>query len=123
MEDRHCPVPSHHPSHEWKAADAWVHCTGQAVVTPDGHEIARAQIAKHGQDRYPTVALQALKLAEETGELAGALLKSDGFGSDPRVRKEYADAGLALYELGNKLGLDLIQMMRELVETDDRRFG
>jgi NTP pyrophosphatase (non-canonical NTP hydrolase) len=101
---------------------------GQLNLT-DGHELARFQITRHGRDRYPTAYLQYIKLASETGELGDALLKHDpGYdGMEPEVmahiRDEYADAGLALFELGNKLGLDLPECMQALVARDTRDFS
>lgn len=89
----------------------------------DGHDLA-AQILKiHGTDRYPHPNDQALKLAEETGELAGAILKRAVAGNLDAVKKEYGDAGIALFELGNKLGIDLITCMRKVVENETRTFG
>ena len=91
----------------------------------EGHDLARAQIAKHGKDRYPTVARQYAKVLDEAGELAEALIDL----ADHRLpeffeaaREEYADLGLAYYELGNKLGIDAIEAMRRLVERDKRTF-
>ena len=84
-----------------------------------GHDLARELIAKHGTDRYPTVDAQALKALEELGELAGAILKGH---SREAVAKEYADAGLALYALGDKLGIDLDQAMSEVVQGETRTF-
>jgi NTP pyrophosphatase (non-canonical NTP hydrolase) len=88
-----------------------------------GHELIREIIAKHRADRYPTVELAAMKVAEELGELMAELLRglyvpmpSDG------TRKEYADVGLALYGLGNVLGLDLDEEMRRVAENETRRF-
>jgi NTP pyrophosphatase (non-canonical NTP hydrolase) len=87
---------------------------------PDGHKLARLLIAKHGVDRYPTVHAQLLKVLGELGELAEAVLK----GLDPaKVAKEYADTGLGLFELGNKLGIDLEDAMRHVVDTETRTFG
>jgi NTP pyrophosphatase (non-canonical NTP hydrolase) len=86
----------------------------------NGHELARAIIAKHGVDRYPDVHSQLLKLTEELGELAGAVLK----GRDPEaVAKEYGDVGLALCALGTKLGLDLGECMNAVVAGETRVFA
>lgn len=103
----------------------------------NGHELARQIIAKHGTDRYPTVPLQALKALEELGELAGAILKAADWsmltGPDgpyrlteealAKIRKEYGDAGLALFELGNKLGLSLNECMTSVVVDETRTFA
>jgi hypothetical protein len=86
-----------------------------------GHAIAAEQIAKPGADRCPTVRDQMIKAANEFGELAGALIKHD-LQDHPDVRRAYAGMGLSLYELGNKLGLDLIACMAELVSNDERDF-
>jgi NTP pyrophosphatase (non-canonical NTP hydrolase) len=111
------PVPD--PRQRTSAARASTRGSG------GGHGLARAQIARHGRDRYPTAALQALKACAETGELADAVLKYADSPSPEnleRVREEYADAGLALFALGDKLGLDLIVSMMRLVENDERVF-
>jgi NTP pyrophosphatase (non-canonical NTP hydrolase) len=90
-------------------------------VSVSGHELARELIARHGTDRYPTPELQALKVVEELGELVREILRDGG---DPvRVRKEYADTGLALYALGDKLGMDLEAEMAEVVGNETRRFA
>ena len=88
-----------------------------------GHLLTRELIAKHGTDRYPTVQLQVIKCLEELGELAGAVLEDDGSPEcRARIRKEYADAGLALHALGDKLGLDLIREMATVVSDETRTF-
>ncbi len=85
-----------------------------------GHELVREIIAKHGVDRYPAAPLAVLKVMEELGELVAEILKA---GADPeRIRKEYADTGLALYGLGNVLGLNLETEMRAVVDGETRRF-
>lgn len=91
----------------------------EAVLASDGHELGRAIIAKHGIDRTPTIDTQALKLVEELGELVGAILKKRGFAA---VRKEYGDVGLCLHNLGNKLGLDLLDCMTAVVNGETRTF-
>jgi hypothetical protein len=109
-----------------------------------GHALSRAQISKHGRDRYPTVGAQYSKVLDEAGELGEALFAMaarlpphshdddgtvegcPGCFTDPdlaEVRKEYADVGLALYALGDKLGLDLLACMSELVHDDERTFA
>jgi NTP pyrophosphatase (non-canonical NTP hydrolase) len=85
-----------------------------------GHELARALIAKHQVDRYPTTLRNLGKVTEELGELWGAILKEKG---DEAIRKEYADVGLALYALGGKLGLDLDECMRHVVDNETRTFA
>lgn len=103
-------------------------------MTETGHDLATRLIAKHGTDRYPQPTEQALKVAAEVGELADAILKHpflrDAHGAHlgntaacDHIRKEYADAGLALYELGTKLGLDLMACMAEVVERETRTFS
>ncbi len=85
-----------------------------------GQQLARELIAKHGVDRYPTAELNALKVVEELGELVAEILKAGG---DPdRIRKEYADTGLALHALGGKLGLNLDDEMAAVVDGETRRF-
>ena len=85
-----------------------------------GHDLARQLIVKHGVDRYPTTELNLGKVTEELGELWGAILK--GHDRD-KVRKEYADVGLALYALGDKLGMSLDASMRAVVEGETRNFA
>lgn len=85
-----------------------------------GHHLARELITKHGVDRYPTAQSQLGKVTEEVGELWGALLKAKG---DAAVRKEYGDVGLALYALGDKLGLDLDECMRQVYDGETRVFA
>ena len=89
---------------------------------PSGHDIASEQISRHGMDRYPTVEKQLGKVADELTELALAIGGSRGLPTDA-VEAEYADVGLALYELGNKMGIDLITAMCKLVAADARKFG
>jgi NTP pyrophosphatase (non-canonical NTP hydrolase) len=98
-----------------------------------GHILARELIRKHGVDRYPTVPAQFSKLLDEIGELSEALI-IHGPGACPqhetahtlavceKVRKEFADVGLSLYALGDKLGLDLIREMADVVEHETRSF-
>ena len=96
-----------------------------------GHELSRAQIAKHGKDRYPTAGAQYSKVLDEAGELGEALIAFAGGAFSLTeaedlslaVGKELADVGLALYALGDKLGLDLIDAMRDLVSQDSRTFA
>jgi len=107
------------------------HDTSCAEVPCSGGELARQQIAKHGKDRYPTIGAQYSKVLDEAGELAEALIGYAGGALSVRqadelsaaVAREYADVGLALYALGDKLGVDLIACMRELVAADERSFA
>jgi hypothetical protein len=98
-----------------------------SVPSDTGHVLARQLIAKHGVDRYPDVMSQLIKAVEELGELAGAILKEPY--REPAdlaraaIAKEYADAGLALYALGDKLGLDLITEMGAVTEGETRTFA
>lgn len=92
----------------------------------NGHDLARAVIEKHGKDRYPTADLNLLKLVEEVGKLAAAALE---FTADSRtenwdhLRKEYGDVGIALHALGDKLGLNLMDEMHDVVMNETRKFG
>lgn len=91
----------------------------------EGHELARQQIARHGKDRYPSPAAQYGKVLDEAGELGEALISWAGTEAAEdlaRVRSAYADVGLALFALGDKLGLDLTECMRELAGNDTRSF-
>jgi len=103
------------------------------VSISEGGSLSALQIANHGKDRYPTPMANAEKLILEASELAGAISNHErglcGFGpvhelaGCPPVRSELADAGLCLYALGNKLQIDPIAAMRQLVDNDRRRFG
>lgn len=91
-----------------------------------GHKLAREIIRKHGVDRYPAAARQAIKVLEEVGELLVEIGHQEGGASlavVSAIRKEYGDAGLALHALGDKLGLDLDECMTEVVENETRRFA
>ena len=91
-----------------------------------GHELAREIIRKHGVDRYPAAARQAIKVLEEAGELLAEIGRKEGGASlaaEAAIRKEYGDTGLALHALGDKLGLDLDECMAEVVANEMRRFA
>jgi hypothetical protein len=97
------------------------------MMSSEGHKLGREIIAKHGVDRFPAVSSNYRHLLDEIGELGEALmLWHESQGLDPeiaaRVRKEYGDAGLTLYTLGDKLLLDLDECMREVVAGETRRF-
>lgn len=89
------------------------------MITNDLQALARQQIRKHGEDRYPTQVMQYMKLTAEVGELGDAMLKRDW----DAIRMEMADVALSLAELANKFGLDLSVIVRDLVEKDARVFG
>lgn len=89
----------------------------------DGHHIAREQVMKHGRDRYPTIGAQYGKLLDEVGELGEALIEHQPIsGNTQEIREELADVGISLYNLADKLGLNLIDEMQKLVEADTRIF-
>lgn len=85
---------------------------------------ARRQIAKHGRDRYPTVNTQFRKLVEEIGELSKELNKEDEAPGArfSKLQAECADVALALYNLCDKLQIDLDAAIRTKVQKDDRKF-
>lgn len=85
-----------------------------------GHKLASELIGKHGKDRYPTVELTMMKLVEELGELSSEILSDK---SAKATADEYADVGICLYQLGNKLGLDLIECMKTKISNDHREFS
>lgn len=124
---RGTPAVPDDPYHPPGSCDACASPPGQVPLPADasGHDLSRRQIAGHGTDRYPFPAAQYAKVLDEAGELGEAMMEWFS-GSDPvqfaRVRAEYADVGLALYALGDKLGIDLIGAMRELVDADTRTF-
>src|SRR5262252_914380 len=103
------------------------------MSSSEGSNLSALQIANHGRDRYPTPRLNAEKLLVEAGELLGAIAQhNDGLcgygpvhdlGDCPKVRGELADVGLCLFALGNKVQIDPIVAMRELVDADQRRFA
>jgi NTP pyrophosphatase (non-canonical NTP hydrolase) len=109
---------------------------GQPIPHGTPHALARAQILSHGRDRYPTVQSQCLKVAAELGELAGEIQKHEYFGQGKgstadifvpysgnyRIRRELADTALALFELANKLGINIIDTMQAMVTADERKF-
>ena len=92
----------------------------------EGHHLARRQMSQHGVDRFPTVEKNLKQLSGELIELALAIAHAEAAhgqpGLDPEVRHEAADVGLTLHHLLDKLDIDLIEVMRELVENDNRRF-
>lgn len=94
-----------------------------------GHLLSRAQIRKHGRDRFPTPATQMKHLAGEIAELAievGALSTAHAADFDKvwaAIKREYADVGLSYYALGDKLGIDADTAMAELVRGDERDFS
>lgn len=103
-----------------------------ASVSSEGGALSALQIAKHGKDRYPTPKANAEKLVVEAAELLGAIAEHQNSRTHRRnhaladcvlVRGELADVGLCLHALGNKLEIDPIEAMRELVDRDTRRFA
>lgn len=122
-------APGHPDGHSWETAEPVR--KPESLPQSEGHRLAREIIAKHGRDRYPDSHLNAMKAAAECGELLGAILREHDYppGSAmpavqlfDAIRKEYADAGLALYALGDKLGLDLITEMARVVNGESRKF-
>jgi hypothetical protein len=102
------------------------HLVSCGDVPVSGAALSRMQIAKHRTDRYPAGWAQACKVNAELRELLYELDvaeygAADGTMND-RIKAEFADVGLSLFALGNKLGLDLIECMRELVSADERTF-
>jgi cell division septum initiation protein DivIVA len=93
---------------------------GRQPETRTGHELSRQQISKHGRDRFPSAELQMLQLVSEIGELAKEIAR--GVADAARVRAEYADAGLSLFALGDKIDADLIGCMAQVVDNDARDF-
>jgi len=102
------------------------------MSSSEGSALSALQIASHGKDRYPTPKAQAEKLVIEAAELLGAIAehansrthqRNHSLADCPLVRGELADVGLCLYALGNKVQIDPITAMRELVDRDQRRFA
>lgn len=94
-----------------------------ALPRSAGHELARQQMAKPGMARYRDAQSQVLNLMHELGaladEMSGEHRPMEGIAA--RLRREYAAVGLSLYELGNKMHLDLIECMAVAVSGDERR--
>jgi NTP pyrophosphatase (non-canonical NTP hydrolase) len=98
-----------------------------------GYLIWRQLLAKWGRDRFPTVTAQLLQLGSEVGELQGAWAKAidnrdvraservEAAMADPKVLKELGDAGLALYAVADKLGIDLLDAMITVMENETRK--
>src|SRR5580765_4809867 len=91
------------------------------VKTLTNAQLAALQIKRHGVDRYPDWQAQLRKVVEEVGEINKEVNRSPI--SDPKVGRECADAALALYNFCAKIGVDLDKVIREVVMTDERRFG
>lgn len=96
----------------------------------DGAALWRAIVLRHGADRCPGVLGQAAWTAGEVGELLQAIQKALFAGCDPArlsgidaVRKELGDAGLALYGVASKLGVDLLGEMAVVVHRETRTFS
>lgn len=91
----------------------------------NGHKLAREIVKKHGVDRYTTPEAAILKLVEEVGELVREFNK--GWGSHEfdltKFAKEYGDIGISLHLLGDKMGLNLIDEMQNVVSNETRRFA
>lgn len=83
---------------------------------------ARKQIAMHGVDRYPTPLTQYSQLLSEIAELGKELLKNSMDWNGPKIMNEIADVALSLYNLADKLHIDLDNAIRNLVENDERKF-
>jgi len=112
------------------------------MSSSEGSNLSALQIANHGRDRYPTPKANAEKLVVEAAELLGAIewhaehcvhqpappgqppwAGTHAIRDCPKVRGELADVGLCLFALGNKVQIDPIVAMRELVDADQRRFA
>lgn len=93
----------------------------------NGHDLAKEIIHKHGVDRYPTIDASLLKLVEEVGELVREfnrrVTNKDGLVDVNKFAKEYADVGLTLFEIGNKMYLNLEDEMLTVVNNDNRKFA
>jgi NTP pyrophosphatase (non-canonical NTP hydrolase) len=99
-----------------------------------GHLLWQRLLQKHKRDRFPTVSLNLLQLGSEVGELQGAWAKAldrqdvepverlEAARTDPKVLKELGDAGLALYAVASKLGIDLIDAMAQVAANETRSF-
>ena len=81
-----------------------------------GHNLMLQMLAKHGVDRYPTPELALMKLVEEVGELASAMLQDN----HTQIQKELGDVGIFLEALAHKLKENLTTCMWEVVNTEKR---
>lgn len=86
-----------------------------------GHDLVREIINKHGVDRYPAPMTALLKVLEESGELSKEI--NTPYPNANKIAKEYGDVGLALYGLGDKLGLNLQECMENVVDNETRVFA
>lgn len=106
------------------------HSTG-LICEPCGHScinlpgLAQLQLRKHGKDRYPTTVVgQFAKLVEEMGELAKELAKELNRDRPDMVKLEgeLADCTLALFNVAEKCGVDLLTAVESKVYGDKRKF-
>lgn len=73
----------------------------------------RQLLAKHGVDRYPTLLLSAVKLAEEVNELIMALVRESAPYESPETwssdaYKEFGDVVLSFTGLVDKMNADSV---------------
>lgn len=101
------------------------------------HTLARELLRKHGRDRYPTIELNGAKVCAEAGELMDAILHhhtgnhgghigrchDQGHEVAHSIRHEIADTCVSLHLLADKLGINLVEAMADLVEHETRSFA
>lgn len=76
-------------------------------------------LKKHKTDRYQTPELSLIKLQEEVGELCSAWLEEDY----EKTRKEAGDVLFALQGFVRIWNIDLIQVMKEIIEESGSKVG
>jgi NTP pyrophosphatase (non-canonical NTP hydrolase) len=96
-------------AHEYPSDDD--HETRPCPACRSLQDLAVQQIAAHGADRYPTVEGQVLKLVEEVGEVARAVLR----GNRTNLADEVADVALCVARLSTKIGIDLHDQVEQVV--------
>ena len=80
-------------------------------------ELLEQMFARHGVDRYPTIEANALKLVEEVGEVARAVLRGD---HDALV-DELADVTMSVAALFAKLDTDMETHVAAVVARQTRK--
>jgi NTP pyrophosphatase (non-canonical NTP hydrolase) len=86
--------------------------------------VAKMEVERGFSDS--TLVEQALKLAEETGEVAKAVRKHSSLGVDPtsvvgNLGEELADVLIYVASLANREGIDLSKALRDKEQVNEKR--